>query len=80
VIHAGLFDVDGTLYHQPPLRVLMAGELGAASWIRTAPWNVPRLWRMLSPVPMPLGGTLEFDDQGFLYSTASTTRLRFTRL
>ena len=40
----------------------------------------PRLWRMLSPVPMPLGGTLEFDDQGFLYSTASTTRLRFTRL
>jgi FMN phosphatase YigB (HAD superfamily) len=48
VIQAVLFDVDGTLYHQPPLRVLMAGELGAASWIRTAPWNVPRLWRMLS--------------------------------
>lgn len=39
-----------------------------------------RLWRMLSPMPMPLGGTLEFDGNGFLYSTASTTRLRFHRL
>lgn len=39
----------------------------------------PRLWQMLSPVQMPLGGTLEFDDSGFLYSTASTTRLRFDR-
>ena len=26
----------------------------------------PRLWKMLSPLPMPLGGTLEFDDSGFL--------------
>lgn len=40
----------------------------------------PRLWRMLSPLPMPLGGTLEFDEGGFLFSTASTTRLRFNRL
>jgi len=48
VIRAVLFDVDGTLYHQPPLRVLMAGELGTAPWVRHAPWNVPRLWRMLS--------------------------------
>jgi FMN phosphatase YigB (HAD superfamily) len=48
VIRTVLFDVDGTLYHQPPLRLLMAGELGAASWIRSAPWRVPRLWRMLS--------------------------------
>jgi FMN phosphatase YigB (HAD superfamily) len=48
VIRAVLFDVDGTLYHQPPLRLLMAGELGAAAWVRHAPWNVPRLWRMLS--------------------------------
>jgi|KBSSwiStaDraftv2_1062776.scaffolds.fasta_scaffold879915_1 phosphoglycolate phosphatase/putative hydrolase of the HAD superfamily len=48
MIRAVLFDVDGTLYHQPPLRLLMAGELGTASWVRHAPWNVPRLWRMLS--------------------------------
>lgn len=40
----------------------------------------PRLWQMISPVPMPLGGTLEVDgENGFLYSTASTTRLRFDR-
>ena len=48
MIRAVLFDVDGTLYHQPPLRLLMAGELGLASWVHHAPWNVPRLWRMLS--------------------------------
>jgi FMN phosphatase YigB (HAD superfamily) len=48
MIRAVLFDVDGTLYHQPPLRLLMAGELGATCWVRHAPWNVPRLWRMLS--------------------------------
>jgi FMN phosphatase YigB (HAD superfamily) len=48
MIRAVLFDVDGTLYHQPPLRLLMAGELGAGAWVRHAPWNVPRLWRMLS--------------------------------
>ena len=48
VIRAVLFDVDGTLYHQPPLRLLMAAELATTSWVRHAPWNVPRLWRMLS--------------------------------
>jgi FMN phosphatase YigB (HAD superfamily) len=48
VIQAVLFDVDGTLYHQRPLRILMAGELAAGAWIRDAPWRVPRLWRMLS--------------------------------
>ena len=48
MIRAVLFDVDGTLYHQEPLRLLMAGELGAGAWVRHAPWNVPRLWRMLS--------------------------------
>ena len=47
MIRAVLFDVDGTLYHQPPLRLLMAGELGAGAWVGHAPWNVPRLWRML---------------------------------
>ncbi|MCH8616628.1 beta-lactamase family protein [Sphingomonas sp. SM33] len=39
----------------------------------------PRLWQMVSPVPMPLGGTLEFEEGAFLFSTASTTRLRFHR-
>lgn len=48
MIRAVLFDVDGTLYHQPPLRLLMAGELGAAPWLNHAPWRVPRVWRMLS--------------------------------
>lgn len=48
MIRAVLFDVDGTLYYQAPLRLLMAGELGALSCARHAPWNVPRLWRMLS--------------------------------
>jgi FMN phosphatase YigB (HAD superfamily) len=48
MIRAVLFDVDGTLYHQPPLRLFMAAELGTASFVRHAPWNVPRLWRMLS--------------------------------
>jgi FMN phosphatase YigB (HAD superfamily) len=48
MIRAVLFDVDGTLYHQPLLRLVMAGELGVAPWFRYAPWNVPRLWRMLS--------------------------------
>lgn len=48
MIRAVLFDVDGTLYHQRPLRLLMAGELGVGAWVRHAPWDVPRLWRMLS--------------------------------
>ena len=48
MIRAVLFDVDGTLYHQPPLRLLMAGELGTVPWFRHAPLRVPRLWRMLS--------------------------------
>lgn len=47
-IRAVLFDVDGTLYHQQPLRLLMAGELGLVPWTRRAPWRVPSLWRSLS--------------------------------
>lgn len=39
----------------------------------------PRLWQMVSPVPMPLGGTLEIEADGFLFSTMNTTRLRFVR-
>lgn len=48
MIRAVLFDVDGTLYRQPPLQVLMAGELATAPWLQRAPWNVPRLWTSLS--------------------------------
>lgn len=48
MIRAVLFDVDGTLYHQRPLRALMAAELGVTPWARHAPWQVPRLWRVLS--------------------------------
>ena len=48
MIRAVLFDVDGTLYHQAPLRALMAAELGVAPWTGTLPWRVPRLWRVLS--------------------------------
>ncbi len=48
MIRAVLFDVDGTLYHQAPLRILMAAELASAPWVGHAPWKVPRLWRMLA--------------------------------
>ena len=48
MIRAVLFDVDGTLYHQRSLRLLMARELGIAPWFQGAPTHVPRLWRALS--------------------------------
>jgi FMN phosphatase YigB (HAD superfamily) len=48
MIRAVLFDVDGTLYHQPPLRLLMACELGTVPWFQRLPWQVPRIWMMLS--------------------------------
>jgi hypothetical protein len=35
---------------------------------------------MVSPVPMPLGGTLEIGADEFLFSTMNTTRLRFVRV
>lgn len=37
------------------------------------------VWRAISPGPMPWGGVLSFDDEGFLFSTFSTPRLRFRR-
>jgi len=42
-----LFDLDGTLYHQPPLRLLMAAELGLRPWLQRRPTEVPRLWHAL---------------------------------
>ena len=45
-IRAVLFDVDGTLYRQRPLRLLMAAELGALAL--TQPLRAPAIWRTLS--------------------------------
>jgi phosphoglycolate phosphatase/putative hydrolase of the HAD superfamily len=46
-MRAMLFDLDGTLYHQMPLRALMALELGLQPWTRMAPRKVRELWRTL---------------------------------
>jgi FMN phosphatase YigB (HAD superfamily) len=45
-IRAVLFDVDGTLYRQRPLRLLMAAELGALAFRH--PRGAPAVWRTLS--------------------------------
>lgn len=47
MIEAVLFDVDGTLYHQAPLRLLMAGELATIPCLQPRPWRASRLWRTL---------------------------------
>jgi CubicO group peptidase (beta-lactamase class C family) len=39
----------------------------------------PDLWQMVSPLLMPLGGTLEFNDDGYLFTTGRTLRLKFER-
>jgi putative hydrolase of the HAD superfamily len=46
-IRAVLFDVDGTLYHQGPLRLLMAAELAALPLSRVSLAEPPRVWRAL---------------------------------
>ncbi|HUK34250.1 MAG TPA: HAD family hydrolase [Vicinamibacterales bacterium] len=45
-IRAVLFDVDGTLYRQRPLRLRMAAELGTLALTR--PRRAPATWRALS--------------------------------
>src|SRR5262245_65396484 len=45
-IRAVLFDVDGTLYRQRPLRMRMAAELGSLFF--TQPLRAPSIWRALS--------------------------------
>jgi putative hydrolase of the HAD superfamily len=45
-IRAVLFDVDGTLYRQRPLRLLMAAELSTLFF--TQPHRAPSIWRALS--------------------------------
>lgn len=47
MIKAVLFDLDGTLYRQSRLRLMMAGELATVPWFQHAPWRVSRVWRML---------------------------------
>jgi len=45
-IRAVLFDVDGTLYRQRPVRMRMAAELGRLFF--TQPLRAPSIWRALS--------------------------------
>jgi HAD superfamily hydrolase (TIGR01549 family) len=45
-IHAVLFDVDGTLYRQRPLRLRMAVDLGTLAFTR--PFRAPSIWRALA--------------------------------
>ena len=45
-IRAVLFDVDGTLYRQRPLRLRMAVELGTLAF--THPFRAPTIWRALA--------------------------------
>jgi putative hydrolase of the HAD superfamily len=45
-IRALLFDLDGTLYRQRPMRALMAAELGMLAISR--PLRAPVIWRVLS--------------------------------
>ena len=45
---AVLFDVDGTLYHQGPLRAAMAAELLVAPVFQRGPRESIRLWKMLA--------------------------------
>jgi FMN phosphatase YigB (HAD superfamily) len=45
-VRAVLFDVDGTLYHQGPLRLCMAMELGALP-LRASPASARRTWGVL---------------------------------
>jgi FMN phosphatase YigB (HAD superfamily) len=46
-VRAVLFDVDGTLYHQPPMRALMSAELAALPWWSRRPAEVRALWTAL---------------------------------
>jgi FMN phosphatase YigB (HAD superfamily) len=47
VIRAVLFDLDGTLYRQAPLRALMAAELATVPCLQPRPWRAARTWRIL---------------------------------
>jgi FMN phosphatase YigB (HAD superfamily) len=46
-IRALLFDLDGTLYYQPPLRMAMAGELAVVPVVSRGVSEAKTLWRVL---------------------------------
>lgn len=47
MIRGVLFDLDGTLYRQSPLRLLMAAELATVPCLQSRPWRAPRVWKTL---------------------------------
>jgi HAD superfamily hydrolase (TIGR01549 family) len=47
-LKAVLFDLDGTMYHQAPLRAAMLAELGTIGCLPRGPLPPVRLWRLLS--------------------------------
>jgi FMN phosphatase YigB (HAD superfamily) len=47
MIRAMLFDVDGTLYYQAPLRAAMACELAVLPCVTASPDRVRTIWRVL---------------------------------
>lgn len=55
----------------------MAGPNGETDYV-LKPLG-PSLWRAMSPSFAAPGGTLEFDADGFLFTTGRTVRLRFAR-
>jgi HAD superfamily hydrolase (TIGR01549 family) len=73
VIRAVLFDMDGTLYLQPPLRAMMAGELAVLPWLQRAPWRVRRLWTALS-----IFRSVREDLRALGHSDAPLSRLQYS--
>ena len=47
-LKAVLFDLDGTMYHQTPLRAAMLAELGTIGCVPRGSLSPRRLWRLLS--------------------------------
>jgi HAD superfamily hydrolase (TIGR01509 family) len=80
MIRAVLFDVDGTLYHQTPLRAVMACELGVA-WsraprsggTRATTWRVLRAFRHVREELRQLGrSAAPLDDIQYARTAAQT--------
>lgn len=58
-------------------RILISGPVGGTDYV-LEPLG-PDLWRAVSPTLSPPGGTLEFDTEGFRFTTGRTVRLAFER-
>lgn len=56
-------------------RFLLASPSGGSDYV-LEPLG-PALWRAASPTFSPPGGTIEFDDHGFLFTSGRTVRLPF---